>query len=238
MIVKKMNLLPIEYQKQYEVDTKAFVKKAIISSVLIITVALLFLGKYQLHALENNVESLEQQYQLLMEKSNSLTVMKNELNNLEQRWNEYNQLSAQSVPLSQLITDITEATPKDVWFTAIELAGEANTVEQTTTAQSTVTQSANAQSVDTQNVDTQNSGTQAIENVDANQTSEYTVANNQQGMQLNIEGYGQSVSSVGTLTYLLNQLPYMNNVTIDYSAEIKVNDASLVEFKLSGYIIR
>ena len=215
MIVKKMNLLPIEYQKQYVVDTKAFVRKILVGSALIITIAILFLGKYQLQALENDVESLEIQYQLLMEQSNSLTVMKNELSNLELRWNEYNQLSTQSVPLNQLITDITKATPKDVWFTSIELNGEADIAEQMTNAQNTTEQS-----------------------TDANQTSENVADNKQQELQLIIDGYGQSVSSIGTLTYLLNQLPYTNNVTIDYSSEIQVNEVTLVEFELSGYIIR
>ncbi|OEF98326.1 PilN domain-containing protein [Desulfuribacillus alkaliarsenatis] len=138
MISKKMNLLPIEYQQRYEVDTKAFLQKAIISLFVISFIAFLFLGKYQLYALEREITSLESQQRLLSEQSASLLSIQEELVKLEGQWTKYDTLGVQSIPLNEFLKDVTESTPKDIWYTTIELYQVMNDSDSQDTEQTNV----------------------------------------------------------------------------------------------------
>lgn len=124
MIMKKMNLLPIEYQREYEVDTRQFIRNASIVLIIFSFTLFIFLGKYQLHALERDIESLQLQQEQLTKQNTHYKSLQAELNQLEVLWNDYNALTTQPVALNQLLEDLTISTPADTWFASVELTKE------------------------------------------------------------------------------------------------------------------
>lgn len=203
-----MNLLPIEIQSEYIIDTNAFIKKASIVVFSIFFLMFIGIGNYQLHAMEKEISQLQSEKNSLLEVTGKLPGLQQELNQLEQQSKEILEVQLQPVGLSQLLQDIQRVTPKEIWYTQIELS--ANNGDETQLSAE---------------------GQEQISGQEANASKPVNKAT-----MLSIHGYSQSVNSVGSLTYHLNQLSYTNQMKVINSSEIIVDGVTIVEFHIEGKI--
>lgn len=215
MISKKMNLLPMRYQEKYIVDVNSFLKKAGLALAMFFGILIISLATLNMYNAKLDLMMTESRYEIIRQQVSQIDGLQSELKTLEGEWAKNALLVQKDVSFSRILKDIQANTPADIWYINLIVSLDDGRWDQLAEF----------------NPD---SG-----NIDPDMVDEYREELDKLSAGarvIEINGYGQSFSSVGALAYLLNQIDYLENVVIGYSAEIDIEDQKLVEFSLSGQI--
>lgn len=129
--MNKINLLPPELQFKPELQAMLLVKRGAFVLGILLVMLLVGFGQYRLVALERQIGQLEEQRQIYMPHYEQKLRLEQELEKLEENWVEIKEQLPPKANVGELVGQIAEAIPEDLWLTEIYLsANNVNPMEE------------------------------------------------------------------------------------------------------------
>lgn len=193
----KVNLLPPKLQREGIIDTR---RLALIAGTMLLAAA--FLGGYaafliNFFLLKSELATTRQQLASLTPVVSRVEKVKNERKQLEDALKEYHSILEKRLVCSDLLFDLNNFTPIDVWLTELEISFKPETkAEKTTPAPETSSAPGRSK--------TAMASTPALKEPEG-----YARPN-----QVTLKGFSRTVPSVGVFMYNLYQLPWFQEIKL------------------------